>query len=217
MSVMETSMEDFEDFDFTREKLAAMLPGNQNIDEWYAAMCKVLPKYEITTAYRVASFVAQCAHESANFRVLRENLNYRWSSLRKVFPRHFPTDAIAQEYAHKPERIANRAYANRMGNGPEASGDGWRYCGRGLIQLTGKNNYTAFARYVDMPLEDVPAYLMSFEGAVESACWFWTVNKLNVFADRGDIKTMSRVINGGYNGLEDRIKKYRMAYTTLVH
>jgi putative chitinase len=95
-----------------------------------------------------------------------------------------------------------------MGNGPESSGDGWKYCGRGLIQLTGKNNYTAFANYVEMDLNDIPEYLLTFDGAVESACWFWTVNKLNIHADRADVKTSTRIINGGFNGLQDRVDKF---------
>ena len=130
--------------DFTKEHLQQLLPKNPYIDYWYNALMQLFPDYEIDTEKRIAAFIAQCAHESANFMVLRENLNYRWQTLRKIFPKYFPTDELAQEYASKPnkqEAIANRVYANRMGNGPEESGDGYRYSGKGLIQLTGKDNY----------------------------------------------------------------------------
>ena len=128
-----------------------------------------------------------------------------------MFPKYFPDDAIAARYANKGEMIANRVYGNRMGNGSEESGDGYRYCGRGLIQLTGKDNYSWFAASLEMSVEDVPEYLQTFEGAVQSACWFWESNNLNVQADAGDIKTMTKKINGGFIGLEDRIKHYEHA------
>jgi putative chitinase len=159
----------------------------------------------------VAAFVAQAAHESGGFTALHENLNYRPETLRKIFPRYFPDDATAQQFAHNPEAIANRVYANRMGNGPEASGDGFRYCGRGLIQLTGKSNYQAFADSLQMPVEEVPAFLATFEGAIQSACWFWESNNLNSYADSGDILTMTKRINGGTIGLADRQAHYNHA------
>lgn len=202
----------------TNDQLKQLLPGNSNIDEWAEALNSILPEYEINTVERIAAFIAQCAHESANFTRLEENLNYRWQTLRKVFPKYFPTDAIAQDYASRPnkkEAIANRAYANRMGNGPEESGDGYRYRGRGLIQLTGKNNYTAFANSLDIPVEEAAEYLETFDGAVQSACWFWDTNKLNKWADEGDMVTLTKRINGGTNGLEDRIKHYKHALKVL--
>ena len=198
------------EFEFTEEMLDACL-NNKNISDWYNALIDVLPKYDITTPTRVAAFLAQCAHESNQFNVLKENLNYKWESLRRVFPKYFPTDELAKQYASKPNKqaaIANRVYANRMGNGPESSGDGWRYCGRGLIQLTGKNNYQAFADSIEMDISEVPDYLGTFEGAVQSACWFWDKNNLNEYADAGDIVTMTKRINGGTNGLEDRKHHY---------
>lgn len=198
-------------FDFTRNQLAEIIKGNPHVDHWYEALCQLLPDYEIDTPQRVAAFIAQCAHESGGFRFLKENLNYRAESLMRTWPRHFPTIEIARQYERQPEKIANRAYANRMGNGDEASGDGWRYLGRGLIQLTGKNNYEAFAESIETPLEEIPEFLGTFEGAVQSACWFWETNNLNVQADAGDIKTMTRKINGGFIGLEDRIKHYEHA------
>ena len=203
------------DFDFTKEKLKQLLPGNPYLDNWYESLCKILPEYEINTAPRVAAFVAQCAHESGGFKTLKENLNYRAVTLRKVFPKYFPTDALAESYAGKQEKIANKVYANRMGNGPEESGDGFRYCGRGLIQLTGKENYSWFAASLEMAVEDVPEYLGTFEGAVQSACWFWESNNLNQYADKGDILTMTKRINGGTIGLEDRIKHYNHALHVL--
>jgi putative chitinase len=198
----------------TREQLAQIIPKNPYIDQWCNALNQLLPDYGIDTPQRVAAFLAQCAHESGNFVFLKENLNYRAASLRKIFPKYFPDDAIANQYAslpNKAEAIANRIYANRMGNGDEASGDGFRYCGRGLIQLTGRNNYEAFADSIESTPEEVSAYLETFEGAVQSACWFWESNNLNQFADTDDIKTMTRRINGGFIGLEDRIKHYEHA------
>ena len=205
-------------FDFTKEQLGQMIPGNQYLDHWYQALCEILPDYEINTPQRVAAFVAQCAHESGGFKVLKENLNYRAPSLRKIFPKYFPDDATANHYAslpNKQEAIANRIYANRMGNGDESSGDGFRYCGRGLIQLTGKENYTWFAASLDIPVEEASEYLQTFEGAVQSACWFWETNNLNQWADKGDILTLTKRINGGTIGLEDRIKHYNHALHVL--
>jgi putative chitinase len=202
-------------FDFKREHLSEIIHGNPYIDQWYHALTEILPEYEINTPQRVAAFLAQCAHESGGFKFLKENLNYKAVSLRRVFPKYFPDDAIAARYANNQEAIANRVYGNRMGNGPEESGDGFRYCGRGLIQLTGKDNYSWFAASLDMPVEEVPEYLGTFEGAVQSACWFWESNNLNVQADAGDIKLMTKKINGGFIGLEDRIKHYNHALHVL--
>jgi putative chitinase len=198
-------------FDFKKEQLKEMIPKNPYVDQWFEAIYEILPEYEITSPQRVAAFLAQCAHESGGFVFLKENLNYKAASLRRVFPKYFPDDAIAAQYAGKGEMIANRVYANRMGNGPEESGDGFRYCGRGLIQLTGKNNYTFFAGSLDIPVEEASEYLQTFEGAVQSACFFWEQNKLNQWADAGDILTLTKRINGGTIGLEDRIKHYEHA------
>lgn len=203
------------DFILTRAQLAQLIPGNPYVDYWYSAMERCLPDYDINTPQRIAMFVAQCAHESGNFRVLKENLNYRAESLMKVWPRHFPSLDVAKQYAHNQEAIANKAYANRMGNGPEESGDGWRYCGRGLIQLTGKINYQNFAMSIETPVEEVPAYLGTFEGAVQSACWFWEANNLNQWSDQGDVLTVTKKINGGTLGLADRQKHYQHALHVL--
>ncbi|CAB4173775.1 COG3179 Predicted chitinase [uncultured Caudovirales phage] len=197
----------------TYEQLQPIVPANTG--NWLSALNQLLPDYEINTPERVAAFLAQCAHESGGFKALKENLNYRWESLRKVFPKYFPDDETAKEYAHNQEAIANCVYANRMGNGDEDSGDGFRYCGRGLIQLTGKNNYQKFAESLNMEVEEVPEFLSTFEGAVQSACWFWEANDLNTLADKQDIKAMTKRINGGYIGLEDRIKHYEEALEIL--
>jgi putative chitinase len=208
-------------FNFTKEQLAQIIPGNQYVSHWYEALSSILPEYEINTPDRVAAFLAQCAHESGGFKALKENLNYKAPSLRKIFPKYFPDDATANQYAslpNKQEAIANRIYANRMGNGPENSGDGFRYCGRGLIQLTGKENYSWFAASLEIPVEEASEYLETFEGAVQSACWFWEENKLNQWADKKDILTLTKRINGGTIGLDDRIKHFNHALHVLgVH
>jgi putative chitinase len=198
-------------FILTKEQLAQLIPGNPYVDYWHSAMERCLPDYDINTPQRVAAFMAQCGHESGNFKFLKENLKYRAASLTKVWPKYFPNMDIANQYAGNEEKIANRAYANRMGNGPEESGDGWRFCGRGLIQLTGRNNYQNFADSIETDINDIPAYLATFEGAVQSACWFWETNKLNQWADKGDMLTLTKRINGGTLGLDDRIKHYQHA------
>jgi putative chitinase len=188
------------------------------VSYWHSALEQLLPDYDINTPQRIASFIAQCAHESGNFTALKENLNYKWETLRRLFPKYFPTDEMAKDYASRPNKqaaIANRIYAGRMGNGDESSGDGFRYCGRGLIQLTGRSNYQAFADSLEMDINDVPEYLATFEGAAQSACWFWETNGLNKFADADDILNMTKRINGGTIGLQDRIKHYKHALHVL--
>lgn len=204
--------------ELTKDQLKKLLPKNPYIDYWYNALSQLLPDYEINTPQRIAAFIAQCAHESGNFMILQENLNYRPATLRKIFPKYFPTDEIANDYCSRPnkqEAIANKVYANRMGNGDEASGDGFRYRGRGLIQLTGKDNYTFFAGSLGISVEEAAEYMGTFEGACQSACFFWEQNKLNQWADKGDIVTLSKRINGGTIGLEDRIKHYEHALHVL--
>ena len=197
--------------EITQEQLRSCIGNNPYLEQWCHALNEILPEYEINTPQRVAAFVAQSAHESGNFRFLTENLNYRAVTLRKLFSKYFPTDELAQAYEKKPEKIANRIYGGRMGNGPEETGDGFRYCGRGLIQLTGRANYEAFADSIESTPEEVSEYLQTFEGAVQSACWFWESNNLNQYADSDDIKTMTKRINGGYIGLADREKHYEHA------
>lgn len=204
--------------ELTLQQLKQLLPKNPYVEHWHRALSQLLPDYEINTPQRIAAFIAQCAHESNGFLALKENLNYKAVTLRKIFPKYFPTDELANQYANMPnkqEAIANKVYANRMGNGDEASGDGYRYCGRGLIQLTGKSNYSWFAASLGIPVEEASEYLQTFEGAAQSACWFWETNNLNRFADVGDIKGLTKAINGGYIGLEDRIKHYEHALHVL--
>jgi putative chitinase len=204
--------------ELTKDQLKQLLPKNPYIDHWYDCLTKLLPDYEINTPNRIAAFIAQCSHESGGFTALQENLNYSAGTLRRIFPRYFPTDEMAQHYAslpNKQEAIANLVYANRMGNGTVESGDGYRFRGRGLIQLTGRDNYTFFAGSLGITVEEASEYLQTFEGAVQSACWFWETNNLNQWADAGDILTLTKRINGGTIGLEDRIKHYQHALSVL--
>ncbi len=203
----------------TQSILEQVLPNNENVAEWLDSLEKFLPSHGIDNENRIAAFLAQCSVESGQFSRLRENLNYRWDRLRVVFPKYFPTDELAKKYAslpNKQEAIANRVYANRMGNGLEASGDGWKYCGRGLIQLTGKNNYKIFADSIGMELKNVPQYLMSFDGAVHSACWYWKTNNLNSWVDKNDFDGLCDAINigrktqtyGDAHGFKERLNEY---------
>ena len=209
------------EFDFTKEHLAAMIPTNKNPGEWYDALVEIMPKYGITTKRRVAHFISQCGHESGDFRIMEENLNYSEKALNAVFGRYFgPGKRDAAEYARNPEKIANYVYMDefrskggQMGNTQD--GDGWRFRGRGLKQLTGRNNYTAFAKSVDISAEEAADYVSTFKGAVESACWFWDKNKLNTIAEGDDVKAMTKKINGGTIGLEDRQKRYSKAMEVL--
>lgn len=210
-------------FNFTEDQLAAMIPGNPKVKEWYAALCDILPKYEITTERRVAHFVSQCAHESNNFRSLEENLNYSEDGLLRVFPRYFgsPPKRNAAEYARQPEKIANYVYmdefrtpSGRLGN--VMPGDGWQFRGRGLKQLTGRNNYAAFASSIKITAEQAAEYVATEKGAIESACWFWDINRLNTIADTNDVVLMTKRINGGDIGLTDRQQRYNNAVKILT-
>lgn len=208
------------EFDFTRDHLAEIIPGNKQVDEWYAALYEVLPMYEITTERRVAHFLSQCAHESANFKRLEENLNYSAKALRAVFGRYFgdPPKRDADEYHRQPEMIANYVYMDefrkyKMGNIHE--GDGWLFRGRGLKQLTGRENYSRFGDSIGMTAEEAAEYVQSFNGAIQSACWFWDTNNLNDIADGDNVKLMTKKINGGSIGLEDRQRRYINAMEVL--
>ena len=204
-------------FDFTEEKLHHLLPRVKNVSEWYSSICETLPQYNIDDIARVSAFIAQCAHESGGFTIMEENLNYSAQGLRKIFGKYFPTDDLANQYARKPEKIANRVYASRMGNGDESTGDGWKFRGRGLIQLTGRSNYTKCSQafFDDSTLVDNPDILSQPYYALNSACWFWNSNNLNALADAQDIKMLTKRINGGFIGLEDRIKHYNHAIEVL--
>lgn len=202
----------------TVSQLRQIIPQNKYVEHWHHALEQLLPDYDINTPKRIAAFLAQCAHESGEFTRIVENLNYKPQALRRLFPKYFPDDVTANQYCAKPnkqEAIANRIYASRMGNGDEHSGDGYRFRGRGLIQLTGRTNYQSFADSLEMSIDDVPEYLGTFEGAAQSACWFWETNGLNKFADAGDILGLTKRINGGTIGLEDRKKHYEHALHIL--
>ena len=174
----------------------------------------VFQHYDISTPERQAAFIAQCGHESDGFKFMEENLNYRAESLVKTWPRHF-NEENAAEYAHNPERIANRVYGGRMGNGPEESGDGYAYRGRGYLQLTGKSNYEAAADALQIDLVSNPEIVGTPEGAVATAGWFWDKHGLNKHADTGDIVGMTKIINGGTIGLENRQARYEHALNVL--
>lgn len=176
-------------------------------------------KHEINTRNRMASFLSQVGHESAGFKALKENLNYSKDALLRVFPKYFKSAALAERYARNPVAIGSRVYANRMGNGPESSGDGYKHRGFGAIQLTGKQNQSRFAFWIKKTLDDAIAYLQTPEGAILGAIWFWEVNDLNKIADKGEagVTEMTRRINGGTNGLSDRLTKFKKAYKLLDH
>ena len=197
-------------------QIEQLLHGNKDWAEWVKPLQDLLPQYQINTPQRVAMFIAQCGHESLNFRVLEENLNYSATGLNSVFPKYFKrAGRDANAFHRQPERIANVVYADRMGNSNAASGDGWKYRGRGVIQLTGAHNYVLFAEAVDKKIAETVRYLGTKEGALESACWFWNTNGLNKYCDNGDIKGATKRINGGYNGLSDREHHYHRAMSIL--
>ena len=205
-------------FNFTKDHLAEIISANA--DDWYDALCELLPKYGITTERRVAHFLSQCAHESAGFKRLEENLNYSAKALRAVFGRYFGDSpkANADEYARNPEMIANRVYNDtyrkyKMGNVNE--GDGYRFRGRGLKQLTGRYNYTKFGESIGKTAEEAADYVATPAGAIESACWFWDAYNLNDIADTDNVVKMTKKINGGNIGLEDRQKRYKHAMKIL--
>lgn len=193
-------------FDFTPEKLGQCVGRNKDPHSLFAALEAVLPRYEINTVDRVAAFLAQCGHESADFTILQENLNYSAKGLVGTWPSRFRTEAEAQPYNRNPQAIANKVYSGRMGNGDEASGDGWTFRGRGAIQLTGRSNYQAFADSLGYSLEEAVEYTETLQGAVESAAWFWWKNNLNDLADQRNITALTKKINGGTLGLEERKK-----------
>ena len=203
-------------FELQKDHLAKLIPGNKDVDAWHEALVAVMPKYGINTARRAAHFISQCAHESNNFRSLSENLNYSEKALNAVFGRYFGAapKRNAAEYARNPEKIANYVYMDefrkyKMGN--VNAGDGWLFRGRGLKQLTGRENYTRFGKSIDISAEEAAIYVATPKGAVESACWFWDANKLNTIADTDDVVKMTKKINGGNIGLADRQQRYAKA------
>lgn len=199
----------------TAAQIRALFPKYKYPEDLAEALTDSFDKYEINTVNRAAGFLAQCGHESAGFTVLQENLNYSAEGLNKIFKKYFPTLDSAKPYARNPEKIANKVYGGRMGNGPESSGDGYKFRGRGAIQLTGRDNYTQFAKAVGLTVDEAVEDLNTLDGAIESACWFWKKNGLNAICDKDDIVTMTKRINGGTIGLDDRKKHYEHAKHVL--
>jgi len=180
------------------------------IDKFVEPLNKAMEHFEINNTERVAMFLAQVGHESGGLNHTAENLNYKAATLQRVFPKYF-RDNDPADYAGQPEKIANLVYSNRMGNGDEDSGDGYKYRGRGLIQLTGHDNYKHFADSLGMGLDEAVSYLETPEGAAMSAAWFWNSRKLNAVADAGDVVHATKLINGGTIGLEERTALYEEA------
>ena len=205
----------------TVDQLRAMIPTNKEVEAWCAALNEMLPKYGITTPKRIAGFISQCAHESMDFRVLEENLNYKEATLLRVFPRYFgPGKENAAEYAGKPEKIANYVYMDKNRSKAGALGntepnDGFAMRGKGLKQVTGRANHAAFGMTVGMTAEQAAEYLLTKKGALESALWFWGSRNLNEVADTGDVVKLTKIINGGDIGLADRQARYAKAMAAL--
>ena len=196
------------------EKLKGHIP-----DTVIAQIPAVMEKFQINTPLRLAHFLAQCGHESGGFRLTKENLNYSAKGLMGIFKKYFPTEALAKQYERKPEKIANKVYGNRMGNGPEASGEGAKFCGRGYIQLTGKDNYTAFGKSINEDIAANPT-VVAEKYALLSAAWFFNKNKLHVMADGGAtdavVTSITKRVNGGTIGLADRIKHFKEYHALLA-
>ena len=184
--------------------------------DWLPWLQKTCDKYSIDNTNRQAAFLGQLMHESNCLKSLQENLHYSANGLKAVWGSRFPTDEIANQYANQPDRIANKVYANRMGNGDEESGDGWKYRGRGLIQCTGKDLYKTLSDALNIDLIADPDLLMKMPYAALSAGWFWNKKGLNALADMRDYKEMTKRINGGFNGLDDRIAKIEQARKVLT-
>ena len=181
--------------------------------KWYTPLIDMFARYNINTTQRQAYFIGQCQHESNNFRTLEENLHYSAAGLMRTWPSRFPSADVAEQFANNPEKIANKVYAGRMGNTED--GDGWAYHGRGLIQLTGKDNYRNCGEGIGMDLISNPELLLQPKGAALSAGWFWNKHGLNALADAQDYETMTKRINGGTLGLDDRIAKIKKALEVL--
>ncbi|WP_444668475.1 glycoside hydrolase family 19 protein [Cereibacter changlensis] len=194
------------------KQFSAAAPESRNAEAWVTLLNKHLPAYQITGNFREAMFLAQCAHESSGFTRFEENLNYSAKGLRKTFPKYFPTQALADQYARKPQMIANRVYANRMGN--VNPNDGYFFRGLGVIQLTGRDNYTAFGKSISKSAEEAREYMGNAEGMLVSALWFWQANSLNRYADINNVEACTKAINGGLNGLEDRKRRYARIINT---
>jgi putative chitinase len=203
-------------------ELRAMIPTNDAVEAWCEELNRALSTYDIDTPKRIAGFISQCAHESSDFTATEENLNYSQSALERVFGRYFgPGKRDASEYARDPEKIANYVYMDeyrsaRGALGNTQPGDGWRFRGGGLKQLTGRNNYEGFAKDYGMAAEEAADWVRTREGALASALWFWSKNNLNLVADTGDVAALTKRINGGDIGLADRQRRYGIAMRALT-
>ena len=188
-------------------------------DSVIAQLPDTMAKFEINTSLRLSHFLAQAGHESGNFRLVKENLNYSAKGLMGIFKKYFPNEALAKSYERKPEKIANKVYGGRMGNGDEASGEGAKFCGRGYIQLTGKTNYQAFFKSMELDVNSDPT-LVATKYALASAAWFWSKNGLNKLADGGAteavVTSITKRVNGGTIGLDDRIKHFKEFYALVA-
>lgn len=200
------------------DQFVQLFPRAQDPDQWCELFDQLLPQYDITTPERIAAFLSQCAVETGGWTKFEENLNYSADRMMQVWPRIFTPD-LAAKCHRNPEMVANYAYANRMGNGGPGSGDGWKYRGRGPIHLTGKNNYESFAiqTFADpsVIMDDPDVVAHDKQIALQSALWFWDINKLNSLADATDISKLSRKVNGGTNGLDMRIAMFDQVLGSL--
>lgn len=202
----------------TAPQLQAAMPKitPENVTRFLGPINDVISKYQIDTAQRLSCFLAQLAHESVSLSRMEEGLSYSSADrLCRIFPKHFPTQESALPYVRQPEKLANKVYANRMGNGDTTSGDGYRYRGRGPMQLTGKSNYAWFARETGADAVNNPDLVKQPDVGMLSAGWFWNVRALNPLADAGDMLAITRKINGGTNGLEDRLHNWTLAKKAL--
>jgi putative chitinase len=184
--------------------------------DWVPALNETFARFQIVTPLQQAAFIGQCGHECGNFRILEENLNYRAETLMKLWPKRFPTREIADQYARNPKKIANKVYSGRMGNRDEASGDGFRFRGRGAIQLTGHSNYYHASQACGVDFVKEPDLVATPQYAALTAGWFWDTHKLNRFADVRDWTGLTKRINGGIIGLDDRIKHINHALEVLT-
>jgi putative chitinase len=201
----------------TRDQFTKVVAGasSSKIAAYVDPIFNAMHEFGIDTSDRQVMFLAQVMTESGALSVVVENLNYSADGLLRTFPKYYRNASEANAHAKQPIKIASRVYANRMGNGNEASQDGWKFRGRGLIQITGKNNYVSFGEEIGMDLTEDPSYLETAEGAARSAAWFWKVNNLNRFADSHDIVGCSKAVNGGTNGLDERKKYYARGMAVL--
>ena len=204
-------------FDFTIEKFQKCVPHCQDHAVWFRTFSEYFPKFEITTPERVAGFITQCQQDTKSFNLLEEDLNLNSVGLRRLYPRHFPIDALSEKYANNPSAIANKIYSNKYGNGDEASGEGWKYRRRGLLPLVGKSNYENCSTelFGDTRLVETPDLAATPEYAVLVACWFWNSGNLNRWCDEGNIPMLTRKANGFATGLDLKIAKWNTALEIL--